>query len=103
MKPCPGALPLEKDRLHLASYSCSAIVTMASEADDKTKSNLEEKSHLGAKAKAHIQRVPEAMKESIPDAEDKPSNEFEEEGRIVVIAGQEPGIISDEDESVPFE
>ena len=76
---------------------------MAPEADDVTKSNLEEKSHLGAKADAHIQRVPEATKESIPDAEDNPGNKFEEEGRVVVIAGQEPENISDEDESVPFE
>ena len=76
---------------------------MASEADDEIMSNLEAKSHLGAKAEAHIQKVPEATKESIPDAEDNPSNEFEEEGRVVVIAGQEPEHISDEDESVPFE
>ena len=54
-------------------------------------------------AEAHIQRVPEATKESIPDAEDNPSKAFEEEGRIVVIAGQEPENISDEDESVHFE
>ena len=76
---------------------------MASGTDDETKSNLEDKLHLGAMAEAHIQRVPEATKESIPDAEDNPSNEFEEEGRIVVIAGQEPENISDEDVSVHFE
>ena len=75
---------------------------MASESGDETRSNLEE-SHLGAKVEAHIQRIPEAMKESIPDAEDNPSNKFEEEGRLVVIAGQEPEMILDEDESVPFE
>ena len=76
---------------------------MASEADDKTKSTFEEKSHLGAMAEAHIQRGPEATKESIADAEDNPSDKSEEEGRIVVIAGQETGNISDQDASVPFE
>ena len=103
MKNLPGVLPLEKNRLHLASYRSSAVVTMASEADDETKSNLQEKSHLRAKAQAYIQRVPEATKEFIADAEDKSSNASEEEGRIFVIAGQEPENISDEDESVPFE
>ena len=76
---------------------------MASEADNRTKSTIEEKSRLGAKAEAPIQRVPEATMESIPDAEDSTSNEFGEEGRIDVIAGQVSENISDGDESVPFE